>query len=210
MQRLHIFYFEVIVPRLLNTFSYSNNNEIPKLYKINLNRAFDETCQSQKIIDFIKSEISLISGQKPSLKLSEKAIANFKLKKGMPISVFVTLRGKKMYSFLDRLVNLVLPRLRDFQGLDIRSFDKFGNYSFSITGLEAFPELESNRLGMKNGVNITFCISKAGKISTKEEGIFLLSSLGLPFKGLVQKNFRFLVEFYVFVLFYLCLCQIMI
>ena len=123
MSRLNSFYFQTIIPKLLDSFTYSNNNEIPRLYKINLNRAFDESCQSQKIIDSIKSELSQISGQKPSVKLSEKSIANFKLKKGMPVSVFVTLRGKRMYSFLDRLVNLVLPRIRDFQGLDLKSFD---------------------------------------------------------------------------------------
>ena len=209
MSRLNSFYFQTIIPKLLDSFTYSNNNEIPRLYKINLNRAFDESCQSQKIIDSIKSELSQISGQKPSVKLSEKSIANFKLKKGMPVSVFVTLRGKRMYSFLDRLVNLVLPRIRDFQGLDLKSFDKFGNYSFSITGLEAFPELESSRIGIKNGINITFCISKSGKITSKNEGIFLLSSLGLPLKNLVQKNFSFLVELNVF-LFILYICQIMI
>lgn len=202
MQRLNSFYIDLIIPKLVSSFSYSNKNEIPKLSKINLNRAFDESCQNQKVIESIKSELSIITGQKPSVKLSEKSIANFKLKKGMPVSVFVTLRGNKMYSFLDRLVNLVLPRIRDFQGLDLKSFDKFGNYSFSITGLEAFPELESNRIGIKNGVNITFCISKSGKTTSKNEGIFLLSSLGLPFKGLVKRNFSFIVEFEVF-LFYL-------
>lgn len=182
MQRLKLLYKHNIVPSFINEFSLSNTYEVPFLSKIVLNRGLDDSCQNNKVLENLIKELSLIAGQRPSLLRSKVAIANFKLKKNMPVGLVVTLRGEKMYAFLDRVINLVLPRVRDFQGLDIRGFDYSGNYNFSISGLEAFPEIESEKVLQKNGIDININIKNSQKNFRKDRNLFLLKSFGMPFK----------------------------
>lgn len=126
MQRLKSFYLKDVKDALLKEFNYDNISKVPKIEKIIINRGFDETCQNSKILEVLSNELSLISGQKPIITKAKKAIAGFKVKENMPVGMFMTLRGEKMYSFLDRLINLSLPRIRDFQGISHKSFDEIG------------------------------------------------------------------------------------
>lgn len=185
MQRLRLLYEDNIIPLFLKQDGFTNVHQIPKISKIVLNRGLDDACQNNKVLENLIKELTLISGQKPALLRSREAIANFKLKKNMPVGLIVTLRREKMYSFLDRVVNLVLPRVRDFQGLDIKGFDRFGNYGFSISGLEAFPEIESEKVLFKNGLDINIHIRNFNHKSSKDQNLLLLKSFGMPFKGLL-------------------------
>lgn len=187
MQRLKLLYNDTVVPLFLKKFSFSNVYQVPFISKIVLNRGLDDSCQNNKVLDHLIKELNVITCQKPNLVRSRLAIANFKLKKNMPVALLVTLRRDKMYAFLDRVINLVLPRVRDFQGLDINSFDSSGNYSFSISGLEAFPEIETDKVLVKNGVNITIHIRSLYKGLNKEHNLLLLKSFGIPFKGVSDK-----------------------
>jgi len=182
MQRLRLLYQNSIVPVFYREFSFSNVYQVPVLSKIVLNRGLDDSCQNNKVLDNLMRELTLISGQKPCLVRSSLAIANFKLKKNMPVSLVVTLRREKMYAFLDRIVNLVLPRVRDFQGLPVTGFDSSGNFNFSISGLEAFPEIESEKVSFKNGINISIYIKNFNKKLVTQQNLLLLKSFGVPFK----------------------------
>lgn len=182
MQRLKLLYKQTIVPLFIKEFSLSNIYEVPIISKIVLNRGLDDSCQNSKVLENLIKELSVIAGQKPCLLRSQVAIANFKLKKNMPVGLVVTLRGQKMYAFLDRVINLVLPRVRDFQGLDIRGFDTLGNYNFSISGLEAFPEIESEKVLQKNGLDVNINIKNPNKKFLRNGNLFLLKSFGMPFK----------------------------
>lgn len=178
MQRLKEFYTDNVVPKLINQFGYSSLSAVPKLKKIVINRGFDESCQNTKILDSLLSELSLVTGQSFYLTRSKKAISNFKLKQDVPIGMSVTLRGEKMYSFFDRLVNLALPRIRDFQGVSRSGFDNFGNYSLGLVDQSLFPEIDFDKIIKFKGVDIvivTTCLSK-------DESFFLLKELGMPFK----------------------------
>nr|YP_007317204.1 ribosomal protein L5 [Monomorphina aenigmatica]AFZ88806.1 ribosomal protein L5 [Monomorphina aenigmatica] len=179
MQRLKSFYFKEVVPRLQENFGYKNVNQIPKLEKIVINRGFDESCQNNKILDSLTTEIALISGQRPIITKSRKAIASFKVKENMPVGICLTLRGDKMYSFLDRLVNLALPRIRDFQGISNKSFDGSGNYSFGLSEQLMFPEVDFDKIVKVKGMDI--CIVTSSK--TDKEAQFLLKELGMPFNS---------------------------
>src|SRR5690242_7425326 len=133
MQRLKSFYIKEVIPNLQSEFNYSNINQIPKIKKVVINRGFDESCQNSKILDVLLVELNMISGQRAVVTLAKKAIASFKDKEKMPVGMFLTLRGEKMYSFLDRLINLALPRIRDFQGISTKSFDGCGNYNLGLS-----------------------------------------------------------------------------
>ena len=181
MQKLKLSYDLNIVPLCMDKFSYLNRYQVPNLYKIVVNRGFDYTCQNSKVLDLLLNELTVITGQKACIRYSSKAISTFKIREGSPVGVIVTLRSIRMYSFLDRLINLVIPRIRDFQGLSLKGFDSFGNYTFSIVGLEAFPEINLDKKAGKSGIDVTLCVNKKGEKCTIEESKFLLSSLGLPF-----------------------------
>lgn len=179
MQRLKSKYIQEIRPLLQTEFNYKNTNEIPKIEKIIINRGFDESCQNSKILDVLQKEITAISGQKPVITRAKKAIANFKIKEKMPVGMFLTLRGDKMYGFLDRLINLALPRIRDFQGLKTNNFDGKGNYNLGLTEQQMFPEIDFDKIVKVKGMDI--CIVTTAK--SNKEGLFLLKKLGMPFKN---------------------------
>ena len=146
MQRLEAVYNEHVIPFFKDTYNFNNLYEIPKLEKIVVNRGFDDSSQNSKSLDILLNELNIISCQSPFVSLSSRSIANFKLRKGVPVGMFVTLRGKRMYSFLDRLINLVLPRIRDFQGLNPNSFDGKGNYNLGLREQLMFPEIEFDKV----------------------------------------------------------------
>jgi large subunit ribosomal protein L5 len=177
MQRLKIFYLKEVVPSLIQTFGYNNVNKIPKLKKIIINRGFDESCDNNKILGVLLSEMNNISGQRAVITKAKKAISSFKVKQSMPVGMFLTLRNDKMYSFLDRLINLSLPRIRDFQGITKSNFDNSGNFSFGISDQLMFPEIIFDKVIKVKGMNITFVTN----CKTDKESFFLLKSLGFPF-----------------------------
>jgi len=178
MQRLKSFYLTEVVPALLETFSYKNVNQIPRIEKVIINRGFDESCENSKILDVLVNEMNVISGQRVVIARAKKAIASFKVKEGMPVGMFLTLRGEKMYSFLDRLINLALPRIRDFQGLNInKGFDGKGNYTLGLSDQLMFPEIDFDKILKVQGMDITIVTSS----KTDKEARFLLKRLGMPF-----------------------------
>lgn len=179
MQRLKKFYIENVIPVLLDKFHYENVNQVPRIKKIVVNRGFDESCQNSKILDLLLSEFTLIAGQKAILTRSKKAISNFKLRENMPVGMTVTLRGKNMYSFLDRLINLALPRIRDFHGLSSKSFDNLGNYSIGLSEQFMFPEVDFDKSPKIKGMDINIVV----EAKNKQESYFLLKELGMPFKS---------------------------
>lgn len=146
MQRLEALYVQHVIPFFIEKYNFNNIYQIPKLEKIVINRGFDDSCQNSKTLDILLNEVNVIACQSPSLALSTRSIASFKLKKGVPVGMFVTLRGKKMYAFLDRLINLALPRIRDFQGLSPSSFDGKGNYNLGLKEQLVFPEIEFDKV----------------------------------------------------------------
>lgn len=179
MQRLKSFYRKEVVSNLQSEFNYSNVNQIPKIKKIVINRGFDESCQNSKILDILLTELSMISGQRAVVTLAKKAIASFKVKEKMPVGMFLTLRGEKMYSFLDRLINLALPRIRDFQGISIKSFDGCGNYNLGLSEQLMFPEVDFDKIIKIQGMDISIVTTAR----TDKEAYFLLKSLGMPFNS---------------------------
>nr|YP_010565004.1 ribosomal protein L5 [Hyalomonas oviformis]UZA62005.1 ribosomal protein L5 [Hyalomonas oviformis] len=176
-QRLKKYYIESIVPKLMEEFKYKNIHEVPKIEKIVINRGIGTASQNQKIVDAALKELTIITGQKGIITRSKKAIAGFKLRETMPVGVAVTLRGDRMYGFLDRLINLALPRVRDFQGINPKSFDKNGNYSLGLEEQLMFPEIEYDKIDQIRGMDIS--IVTTGK--KQEEGLALLKKFGLPF-----------------------------
>ena len=177
-QRLKKQYLETIVPKLKTEFNYKNMHQTPKVEKIVINRGIGIASQNQKMVDAALNELGLISGQKGIITRSKKAIAGFKIRENMPVGVVVTLRGERMYGFLDRLVNLALPRVRDFQGISPKSFDKNGNYSLGLEEQLMFPEIEYDKIDQVRGMDISI-VTTAQK---QEEGLALLKEFGLPFK----------------------------
>jgi|TARA_B110000495_G_C23001176_1_gene590869 large subunit ribosomal protein L5 len=178
--RLKTQYNEVVLPQLRKDFDYGNVMEVPKLEKIVLNTCLKEAITNMKILDSAAAEIGLISGQKPIITKARKSIANFKLREGMPLGAKVTLRGAHKWEFLDRLVAIAIPRIRDFRGLNPHGFDGRGNYSMGITEQIVFPEIEYDKVQRITGMNITFVTSA----NTDEEGRALLKALGMPFADL--------------------------
>ena len=178
-QRLKKQYVQNIVPKLMEQFKYKNIHEVPKIEKIVINRGLGAASQNQKMVDSALKELGIISGQKGIITRSKKAIAGFKIREKMPVGVVVTLRGERMYSFLDRLVNLALPRVRDFQGISPVSFDKNGNYSLGLEEQLMFPEIEYDKIDRVRGMDISIVTTA----SNQSEALFLLKEFGLPFKN---------------------------
>ena len=171
-------YVERIAPALREQFNYSSVMQIPTLKKIVINQGLGDATQDKKIIEVAVNEISAITGQKAVATYSKKDIANFKLRKKMPIGVMVTLRRERMYEFLEKLVRVALPRIRDFKGIESK-FDGRGNYTLGITEQIIFPEINLDSIDRIQGMNITFVTSE----QTDEEGYALLKAFGLPFKN---------------------------
>jgi len=178
MDRLKERYQKELVPKLMKEFNYKNRMQVPRLHKVVVNMGLGEAIQNIKVLDSAANELMVITGQKPVPSKAKKSIANFKLRKGMPIGCFVTLRKERMYGFFDRLVNIALPRVRDFRGISGRSFDGRGNYSLGIKEQIIFPEIDYDKIDKIKGLNITIVTSA----KTDEEGKALLGLLGMPFK----------------------------
>lgn len=178
VSRYHKFYDEVVVPKLMKELEIKNIMDCPKLEKIIVNMGVGEATQNSKLIDAAMADLTLITGQKPLLRKAKKSEAGFKLREGMPIGAKVTLRKERMYDFLDRLVNVVLPRVRDFEGVPSDSFDGRGNYSVGLRDQLVFPEIDFDKVEKLLGMSITM-VSSA---KTDEEGRALLKAFGMPFK----------------------------
>jgi large subunit ribosomal protein L5 len=177
--RLKETYIKTIVPALTKEFGYTNTMAVPKVVKISLNVGMGEATQNAKLIDGAVNELTQIAGQRPVITKARKSIAAFKLREGMPIGCMVTLRGDRMYEFLDRLVNVALPRVRDFRGVSTKSFDGRGNYTLGLRDQLIFPEIDYNKVEKTKGMNI--CITTNAK--TDAEGRALLKQLGMPFRA---------------------------
>ena len=178
MARLKDFYKEKLVPKLMKDFGYKNVMQVPSLAKIVINMGLGEAIQDIKVIDSAVRDLTAISGQKPVVTRGRKSIASFKLRAGMPIGCMVTLRGDRMYEFLDRLVNFSLPRVRDFRGVSGKAFDGRGNYSLGIREQIIFPEVDYDKVDKIRGMTITIVTTAR----TDEEGKALLAGLGMPFR----------------------------
>ena len=177
VSRYHKFYNEVVVPKLMKELEIKNIMDCPKLEKIIVNMGVGEATQNSKLIDAAMADLTIITGQKPLLRKAKKSEAGFKLREGMPIGAKVTLRKERMYDFLDRLVNVVLPRVRDFEGVPSNSFDGRGNYSVGLRDQLVFPEIDFDKVEKLLGMSITM-VSSA---KTDEEGRALLKAFGMPF-----------------------------
>lgn len=177
--RLRSQYKSEIVPALMQEFQYKTVMQVPRLVKISLNQGIGAALADKKLIDYGVEEMSTITGQKAVPTISKRDVSNFKLRRGNPIGVRVTLRGDKMYEFLDRLISVALPRVRDFRGISDKGFDGRGNYSFGVTEQIIFPEIDIEKVNHLNGMNITFVTSA----NTDQEALALLKHFGLPFKN---------------------------
>jgi large subunit ribosomal protein L5 len=173
-------YKKDVVPALMKKFSYKTVMQAPKLTKICLNRGVNGAVNDKKLIDVAIDELTNITGQKAVPTMSKKDISNFKLRKNMPIGARVTLRGVKMYEFLDRLVSVSLPRVRDFKGINDKAFDGRGNYTLGVTEQIIFPEIDIDKVNKITGLDITFVTTA----NTNEEAFELLKELGMPFKNI--------------------------
>jgi large subunit ribosomal protein L5 len=177
--RLRERYKSEVVPALMRDQGYTNLLQVPRLEKIVLNMGLGEAVQNPKIIDSAVDEVTAIAGQKPIVTRSKKAISNFKLREKIPIGVMVTLRGERMYEFMDRLLSAALPRVRDFKGVPDRAFDGRGNYSLGIREQVIFPEINLDKVDKIKGLTITICTTAR----TDAEGKALLRALGMPFRA---------------------------
>ena len=177
--RLRERYEKETVPALMKRFGYSNRMAVPRLVRITVNIGLGEASQNIKLLDVAAQELGQITGQKPVITRAKKSIANFKIRKGMPIGTMVTLRGERMYEFLDRLSSIVLPRVRDFRGLPANAFDGRGNYTIGLRDQLVFPEIDYTRVDKVKGLNVCFTTSARND----EEGRELLRLLGLPLRG---------------------------
>jgi large subunit ribosomal protein L5 len=178
MARLKEAYLKNIVPAMTKEFGYTNRMAVPKIQKISVNIGLGEATGNSKLMDGAVNELALIAGQRPVINKARKSIAAFKLREGMAIGCSVTLRGNRMYEFLDRLVSVTLPRVRDFRGVSSKSFDGRGNYTLGIKDQLIFPEIDYNKVEKTKGMNI--CITTTAK--TDAEGLALLKHLGMPFR----------------------------
>jgi large subunit ribosomal protein L5 len=182
--RLKARYQKEVVPALVKEFSYRNAMAVPRLKKVVVNMGLGEAIQNAKILDSATAELSLITGQKPVITRAKKSIANFKLRKNMPIGATVTLRGDRMYEFFDRLTSVVLPRVRDFRGLSPQAFDGRGNYTLGLRDQLVFPEVDYAKVDKIKGMNISI-ITDA---KNDAEGLALLRRLGMPFRQEAQRR----------------------
>jgi large subunit ribosomal protein L5 len=182
--RLKERYRKEIVPALMKEFSYRNVMAVPRLRKITVNMGLGEAIQNAKLLDTATQELSQITGQKPVITRARKSIANFKLRKNMPIGAMVTLRGERMYEFIDRLMKVALPRVRDFRGLSTRAFDGRGNYTLGLRDQLVFPEVDYAKVEKVKGLNISIVTDAR----TDAEALALLRHLGMPFRAEVQRQ----------------------
>jgi large subunit ribosomal protein L5 len=178
MARLREYYKTKVVEALTREFGYGNVMAVPKLEKISINMGVGEATQNAKLVDAAARDLGLITGQKPVITKAKKSVAAFKVREGMPIGCAVTLRGARMYEFLDRLVNVALPRVRDFRGVSPKSFDGRGNYTLGLKDQLIFPEVDFNKVEKAKGMNICFTTTA----ETDAEGLALLRHLGMPFR----------------------------
>jgi large subunit ribosomal protein L5 len=179
MARLKDIYINEIVPKMMKDFNYKSVMQVPKIEKIVLNMGLGEAIQNVKILDSAVEELGVVAGQKAVITKAKKSIATFKLRQGMPIGAMVTLRQNKMFEFLDRLLNISLPRVRDFKGVSPKAFDGNGNYSLGVKEQLIFPEINYDKIDKIKGMNITIVTSA----KTDEEGRALLKYLGMPFRN---------------------------
>lgn len=177
-------YRNEVVPAMMKKFGYKSVMQAPKLEKICLNRGVNGAVTDKKLVDIAVDELTTISGQKAVATMSKKDISNFKLRKNMPIGAKVTLRGVKMYEFLDRLISVSLPRVRDFKGINDKAFDGRGNYTLGVTEQIIFPEIDIDKVNKITGMDITFVTTA----NTNEEAYELLRELGMPFKNIKKDN----------------------
>lgn len=179
LPRLKKRYKEEIVPALIEQFQYSSVMEVPRLAKISINQGVGDATQDKKLVDNALEEISVIAGQRAVPTKAKKSISNFKLREGMTIGARVTLRGNRMYEFLDRLITVALPRVRDFRGVSDKSFDGRGNYSMGLSEQIIFPEIDIDKIGRINGLDVTLVTTA----KTDTEALALLKMLGMPFRN---------------------------
>ena len=179
MVRLKYYYDKEVVPRLIETFKYKNAMQVPKIDKIVMNIGLGEAIHNIKLLDSAVEELKMVAGQKPVVTRAKKSIAAFKLRVDMPIGCMVTLRHMRMYDFFDKLVNIALPRVRDFRGISGKAFDGYGNYTLGIKEHIIFPEIDYDKIEKIKGLNI--CVVTTAK--NDEEGKELLKLLGMPFKN---------------------------
>ena len=177
--RLKAYYKEQVVPKLIEQFAYKTVMQVPKLVKICINQGVGQATQDKKLVDHALQEMSMIAGQKAVPTIAKKSVSNFKLREGMTIGSRVTLRRDQMYEFLDRLITVALPRVRDFRGINDKSFDGRGNYSLGVTEQIIFPEIDLDKVNKISGMDITFVTTA----ETDAEAMFLLKELGLPFRN---------------------------
>jgi len=177
--RLREKYQKEVVPALIKQFEYKSSMQVPKITKIAINQGLGEAITDKKIIDTALDELTMITGQKAVPTKSKKDISNFKLRKGMPIGARVTVRGEKMYEFLDRLVSVSIPRVRDFRGVNDKGFDGNGNFSFGVSEQIIFTEINIDKINKINGMTITICTSA----TSDKEAYALLKEFGIPFKN---------------------------
>ena len=178
MARLYEVFKKEITPKLMDKFQYKNVMQVPSVDKIIINIGVGEAIQNPKALDAAVSDLSIISGQKPIITKAKKSIAGFKLREGMPIGCKVTLRGERMYQFLDKLINIVLPRVRDFRGISPQAFDGRGNYSLGIKEQTIFPEIEYDKIDKIRGMEVVIVTTS----KNDEEARELLKSMGMPFR----------------------------
>jgi large subunit ribosomal protein L5 len=179
MARLRERYRRDVIPHLMKEMGYTNVNQVPRLEKVVLNMGLGEAIQNAKLMDSAVAELTAISGQKPVVTKARKAIANFKLRENMAIGCMLTLRGERMYEFLDRLMNLALPRVRDFRGVSDRAFDGRGNYSLGVREQIIFPEIDLDKIDKVRGLTVSIVTTA----KSDAEGKALLQSLGMPFRA---------------------------
>lgn len=179
MSQLKSYYYKEVVPRLVETFKYKNRMEVPKLEKIVLNMGLGEAIHNIKLLDSASEELKIIAGQQPVVTRAKKSIAAFKLREGMPIGCMVTLRHNRMYDYYYKLVNIALPRVRDFRGLSGKALDGHGNYSLGIKEHIIFPEIDYDKIDKIKGLNISIVTTA----KTDEEGKKLLKLMGMPFRN---------------------------
>ncbi|MFM7471183.1 MAG: 50S ribosomal protein L5 [Nodosilinea sp. LVE1205-7] len=176
--QLKTLYKETVVPKLIDQFKYTNVHQVPKVIKVTVNRGLGEASQNAKALESSLNELGLVTGQRPVVTRAKKAIAGFKIRQGMPVGVTVTLRSDRMYAFLNRLINLALPRIRDFRGISPKSFDGRGNYTLGLREQLIFPEIDYDGIDQIRGMDITIVTTA----NTDEEGRALLKALGMPFR----------------------------
>ena len=178
--RLKVYYNDKVIPFMIEKFNYANPNMVPKVSKISINSRVSTARDEVKDLESIVDDITVVAGQKAVVTRAKKAIANFKIRQGDPVGATVTIRGRRMYEFLDRMISIAIPRVRDFTGLRVKSFDGFGNYSFGVKEQIIFPEIDYDKVDKIRGMDITIVTTA----NTDEEGYELLKSLGMPFRSI--------------------------